>query len=1159
MENRAVQALNGAIPKVPDHELYRCIGRGASGQVWLARHTVLGQWRAVKLVGSSDEAARERELRGLHRYEPVSRSHAGLMPVLQVGHTGDGWLFAVLELADNASAPGIAAATTFDHPHIAVPGKLAETNSVGRSLSPRASEAEIQAYRPLTLAESLQQCGRLPVRNAIGLGLQLIDAVSFLHARDLVHRDLKPSNVILLGGCPKLSDPGTVTESTGTRSLVGTPDFTPWTGAGTPSADLYSLGKILYQAASGRAPRDVAELPTRSLDLTEQTQFLELQEVLFRACAENPKERYPTAAAMRRDLERILEGNSLRRERFLRHWTQIGLIGAALALLALAGVGSAWRHEVSRNGTIRFLAEENRRQLVYSYTAHGQREMQNGGLLAAAAWFGEALKSASPGEEELLRYRIETCLQLTPNLIHAGNHQRAISEANFSPDGSTFVTVSEDGTARIWSTASGQEVAPAMEHGQEVSVGQYSADGTRLVTGCVDGSVRIWDPFTGGLVLGPLRSGRETLAASFSPDGRLVVAADRSGEVRVWVVASGELAFPPLFHRPAPRAPDINMEHASFSPNSRWLVTAGSEGEARIWEAATGAQQGPVIHHAEGVRYAVFSPDSRHLATAGTDGIARVWDVETGASMIPPIYQADLYFVAYSPDGTRLLTAGGTSSGIGEARIWNAATGTAVSVPIYHAARVKHAAFSPDGRWVATASQDASVRLLDTTTHESSIVQLPHSQFVWSVAFSPDGRRLLTAGREKTWRLWDLEPRSRAIGEFGPQPGVCPDAELTPGQRLVTARQFPPGVSIRNLANRRSLISIPLEGYPGEPIFSKARTEMLISDKNGNAAVWRIEPPERIRELPPFVSQIARVGYSLSRSRIATIQAVPGAKPAVAWRLWNGETLEPMSELVPVGSPWSQARQVAINGSGTQVAVGVSILDHLERGLLAVYDVQTHQLAWPGIELPGIPDSVEFSPDGILIAASCGTPRIAGQAVRIYIYNAQTGKRAGRPLDHGDGVAAVAFSPDGRLLATGCEDGNLQFWRVPDGQPASLPHNLHNRGIIEIAWSPDGRRLASSHADHTVHIWDPSTGNLLSPPLPHGGDILRIQFSNDGNLLMTRALDGFTRTWNLSAAAGSIPEIRQRIEKASGLRIVAGTAVSAVDDPTTVTKPADRN
>ncbi len=295
-----------APPSIPGHEALRLIARGAYGEIWLARSS-LGALRAVKVIRRttfSSDRPYDREYAGLRSFEPISREHPGFVDILHVGRDDDaGFFHYVMELADHAG---------------------------GGSCEP-------DRYVPATLDRMVRERGRLPVALVVELGLVLAKALAFLHQRGLVHRDVKPSNIILVAGRPKLADIGLVAERSEARSLVGTDGYIPPEGPGTPAADIYSLGKVLYEAATGRDRHDFPELPTRFGEGEEDTALAELDEVLVKACAPDPRNRYDSAEALAADLEHLRLGRSLRdrRRRRARQRTGAGVAGVIL----VAGLG----------------------------------------------------------------------------------------------------------------------------------------------------------------------------------------------------------------------------------------------------------------------------------------------------------------------------------------------------------------------------------------------------------------------------------------------------------------------------------------------------------------------------------------------------------------------------------------------------------------------------------------------------------------------------------------------------------------------------------------------------------------------------------------------------------------------------------------------------
>jgi hypothetical protein len=275
-----------AAPSVPDYELLRRIGSGSYGEVWLAQ-SITGQYRALKLVAcraSEHGTAFDREFLGVRKYEPISRSHPNLVPVLHVGVLPDGGFFYVMELADDEG---------------------------------RGQQIDPCSYIPETLERRLRRLKRLPVEECLDIGISLSSALDGLHSHGLIHRDIKLSNIVYVDGVPKLADIGLVCD-TGARSFVGTEGYVPPEGPGTRSADLYALGKVLYEICTGKDRLDFPELPADWGSVAEDRRTRCLNEIVLRACAGHPSRRYRTARQMHDQLLMIRRGQSSLADRVLK-------------------------------------------------------------------------------------------------------------------------------------------------------------------------------------------------------------------------------------------------------------------------------------------------------------------------------------------------------------------------------------------------------------------------------------------------------------------------------------------------------------------------------------------------------------------------------------------------------------------------------------------------------------------------------------------------------------------------------------------------------------------------------------------------------------------------------------------------------------------------
>ena len=257
-------------PAIPDHDLLRLVGRGAYGDVWLARD-VLGSFHAVKIirrVAFDDADPYDREFRGLQKFTPVSRAHPGLVHILHVGrNTVADFFFYIMEAGDDEKS--------------------------GSTIDPA-------AYTPRNLGRDLHRRAPLPPGECIEIMAALCDALEFLHGQGLIHRDIKPANIIFVNGRPKLADIGLVTEIGQHRhqvSQVGTEGYVPPEGPGTAAGDVFALGKVLAEMLRPRSEASPA---------LDDSVHGKLRALISQACADKPGERFASARAMREALLKVL-------------------------------------------------------------------------------------------------------------------------------------------------------------------------------------------------------------------------------------------------------------------------------------------------------------------------------------------------------------------------------------------------------------------------------------------------------------------------------------------------------------------------------------------------------------------------------------------------------------------------------------------------------------------------------------------------------------------------------------------------------------------------------------------------------------------------------------------------------------------------------------
>ena len=390
--------------------------------------------------------------------------------------------------------------------------------------------------------------------------------------------------------------------------------------------------------------------------------------------------------------------------------------------------------------------------------------------------------------------------------------------ARYSNDGTRIVAASDDGAARIWSAAGG---APStLQHRAPVQAAAFSPDGELVATAGADGVMRIWDADRPGSPEREITVDKEALGSvRFSANGRRLVTVGLDGAVRVVDVRGG----PPLAEMRGHFGPAIDAVFVrgiddvasvgqdgtlrrwtvsplavlpqktpsgrpNFSPDGKRVVSGYADGGVRIWNPATGATT-DLPAHAEASQ-AAYSADGSHIVSASQDGAVSLWNTKrrqsrrvssfagekfgvaidrTGSRIAistldqPTVIQRPggggrvvlrgheglVVALAFSPDGRHVVSASDDAT----ARIWNAATGRQErSLP--HSEAVVDASYSRDGRFVATAASDGTVRIWPVTGGRP-VLHYGHVGQANTVAFDPDGERVVSAGTDGTVRVWN--------------------------------------------------------------------------------------------------------------------------------------------------------------------------------------------------------------------------------------------------------------------------------------------------------------------------------------------------------------------------------------------------------------------
>lgn len=412
-------------------------------------------------------------------------------------------------------------------------------------------------------------------------------------------------------------------------------------------------------------------------------------------------------------------------------------------------------------------------------------------------------------------------------------HQDSVLYISFSPDGSKIITASKDKTARVWEVGSWKQVMVIVGHALAVTCAEFSADGKLILTASMDGTARVWDARTGREILDLLGHGSAVNTAIFSPDGKYVFTASGDHTARKWEVESAPVARTLHGHTGA-------VSSASFSGDGTRIVTASGDKTARVWDVRSGQQLG-AYPHPDTIERAAISADGALVATAGGDGVGRLWDVSSGeVKRELRGHNGRLHSIALSRDGTLAATGGSD----GTARIWDVATGAAGrGIPVYkdkaaykeNTYNVYDVAFSPDSRFVATASKNSRVTVWDVKTGESTFEWNIETGPVNSVAFSIDGRYLLAACEDRTARVWDLADK-RAVAVLRGHDERLNSAAFSPDGMLIITASDDGSARLWEFGVGHTLFQLPDQGA-GVKWVSFSPNGKLLAAANGSGDV----------------------------------------------------------------------------------------------------------------------------------------------------------------------------------------------------------------------------------------------------------------------------------------------------------------------------------
>ncbi|CAD8198450.1 unnamed protein product [Paramecium pentaurelia] len=457
--------------------------------------------------------------------------------------------------------------------------------------------------------------------------------------------------------------------------------------------------------------------------------------------------------------------------------------------------------------------------------------------------------------------------------------------------------------------------------------------------------------------------------------------------------------------------------------------------------------------------------------------------------------------VSFSPDG-KTLASGSQDNFI---LLWEVKTGQNTR-KLNGRSAILSICFSPDGNTLASGSSDKSICLWDIKTGQQKAKLDDHTDQVRSVCFSPDGNTLASGSQDNSILLWEVKTglnKRKLDGHTDYVISVCfsPDGNILASgsqDNSILLWEVKTGLNKRKLDGHSAILSICFSP-DGNTLVSTRKNDIITKKVDNKILLWDVKTGQQLAQLDGHTNTVYSVCFSPDGTTLASASGDDDfyQQGDNSIRLWDFKTRQQKAK---IDGHTSAILSVCFSPDGNTLASGSGDKS------IHLWDVNAgQQTAKSDGHTNGIL-SVCFSPDGNTLASGSSDKSIC-------LWDIKTGQLKAKLDDHTDQVRSVCFSPDGNMLASSSKDQFIRLWDVKTGQQKEL--NGDRVQFISVSFSPDGNILASGSEDTFIRLWDINNRQQIAKLDGHTDQVRSVCFSPDGNMLASGSNDQSICLWDV--------------------------------------------